>query len=382
MKLTLWLASLVVLVSLAVGCGSAAPAPSPTSAPAAPTKAAAPAATTAPAAAPTTAAAQPTAAAAAAPTQAAAATGKRANVALVPGGPHPYFEPWKPGLADAIKDFGLKGEFRAPQEWTLNAQNQLIDSMVSQGFNAFGIFPGDVNGTNGKIDELSAKSIPSLDLAGPTNEPTKAFFCLTTDVGQSAYLGTQALIKAMGGKGKIMHGTGFLVDPNTQIRIDAVKKAVAETNGAVTLVQTLADIDDQEKADKAINSFLAANKDNVDGIVTTAYVPSVVAATALRNLGDKRIKMVGIDTDPVVLNAIKDGFLYGTMSQNPYGQAYVGSYVLDRLVQGYKKKSGAPWKIDSGTFLITADAVTTYLDQLKPITQKLKQQMDDYLVAP
>jgi ribose transport system substrate-binding protein len=362
--------SMVVVVSFVAACSSAAPA-APTAKPA-----------SAPAAAQPTSAAAAQSTPVAAPTKGAAATGKTANIALVSGGPHPYFDPWKTGLADAIKDFGLKGEFRAPQEWTLNAQNQLIDSMVSQGFNAFGIFPGDVNGTNGKIDELAAKGIPSLDLAGPTNQPTKAYFCLTTDVAESAYLGTKALIKAMGGKGKIMHGTGFLVDPNTQLRENAVKKAVDETNGAVTLVQTLADIDDQEKADKAINSFLAANKDKVDGIITTAYIPSVVAATALRNLGDKRIKMVGIDTDPVVLNAIKDGFVYGTMAQNPYGQAYVGSYVLNRLVQGYKKKADAPWKVDSGTFLITSDTVATYMDELKPITQKLKEQMDGYLVAP
>ncbi len=77
----------------------------------------------------------------------------------------------------------------------------------------------------------------------------------------------------MGGKGKIIHGTGFLVDPNTQIRIKAVEKAVAETNGAVELVQILADIDGQETADKAINSFLAARGNEIDGIITRPTCP-------------------------------------------------------------------------------------------------------------
>lgn len=355
-------------LGLAACAQPAAPAPTPTTAPK-------PAATTPPAA--TQAPAVPTATKAPAPA-------KRAIIALVPGGPHPYFNPWKPGLEDALKDFGIpKGEFRSPQEWSLNAQNQVIDSMVAQGFNAFGIFPGDVNGSNGKIDELAAKGIPTLTLAGPVNEPTKAVFCPTTDVGDSAYQATKHLIQAMGGKGSIVHGTGFLVDPNTQLRIKAVEKAVGETNGAVTLVQNLADIDDQEKADKAINSFLAANKDKIDGFVTTAYVPTVVAATALRNIGDKRIKMVGIDDDKIVLDAIKDGFVYGTMAQNPYGQAYVGAYVLDLLVQGWKKKAGAPFKIDSGTLLISAKNLTTYADELKTLTKQLQSTFKDkYLTAP
>ncbi|MDE3088915.1 MAG: substrate-binding domain-containing protein [Chloroflexota bacterium] len=307
------------------------------------------------------------------PTQAAATKTKKNSdvlVAEVPGGPHPYFQPWEPGLADAVKDFGLgQSAFKSPPEWTLAAQNQLINSMVAQGYNAFGIFPGDASGTNGTIDELVAKGIPVLALAGCVNEPTKSTFCLATDVGQSAYLGTKALIQAMGGKGKIIHGTGFLVDPNTQKRIKAVEKAVAETNGAVTLVQVLADIDSQEAADKAINSFLAAHGSEIDGIVTSAYVPSTVAATALRNLGDKRIKMVGIDDDPIVLNAIKDGYLAGTMAQNPYGQAYVGAMVLGYLSTGCTRKADAPWYIDSGTLLINQANLTTYKDDLKKITK-------------
>ena len=306
------------------------------------------------------------------------------RVAVVPGGPHPYFLPMEPGLADSVAAFGLgKSEFKSPPEWNLDAQNQLINSMVAQGFNAFGIFPGDANATNATIDELVAKGIPVMALAGCVTEPTQATFCLATDVAQSAYLGTKALIEAMGGKGKIIHGTGFLVDPNTQLRIDAVEKAVAETNGAVELVEVLADIDDQEAADKKINSFLAARGNEIDGIITTAYVPSTVAATALRNLGDKRIKMVGIDDDPIVLDAIRDGFLVGTMAQNPYGQAYIGAQVLGLLVNGCTKKADAPYYVDSGTLLISEKNIDSYSEDLKVLTQQISDEFPSkYLDCP
>ena len=36
---------------------------------------------------------------------------------------------------------------------------------------------------------------------------------------------------------------------------------------------------------------MAAQGSEVDGIVTTAWVPAVVAAQALTNMGDKRIKI-------------------------------------------------------------------------------------------
>ena len=181
----------------------------------------------------------------------------------------------------------------------------------------------------------------------------------------------------MGGKKRIAHFTGFLVDPNTQLRIDAVNKAAKEEGAEV--VQVIADIDAPEPAEEKINAYLAAHANDVDGIVTTAWVPAVVAANALRRIGDKRIKMVGIDHDEVVLKAIKDGFVNGTMLQNPYGQGYIGSFAADRLRNGCTVKADAPWKsnaltnkfIDSGTVFVDASGVDNYVAAMQGITKTL-----------
>lgn len=313
------------------------------------------------------------------------------KVALVPGGPHPYFAAWEQAAADAAKDFGIAAEYKVPAKWELSLQNELIESLVGQGFNAFLVFPGDAVGTNATLAELAEFGIPSAALAGCTKDPTSASFCLGTDVYRSAYLGTKELIAALGGKGNIAHFTGFLVDPNTQLRIQAVEKAVEEAGGEVKLIQVIADIDAPEPADQKINAFLAAQGKEVDGIVTTAWVPAVVAATSLRNLGDKRIKMVGIDHDEVVLQAIKDGYVHGTMLQNPYGQGYIGSYAMNLIRGGCSVKADAPWIktaqtehfIDSGTAFVGADKVDTYQDAMKAVTQEvMKTFKDTYLACP
>ena len=105
----------------------------------------------------------------------------------------------------------------------VSQQNELLESLVTQGYNAFLIFPGDPVGT--RRDGAASSSTPArpvIALAGCLKDPDKAAFCLGTDTGNSAYLGTKELFKAMGGKKRIAHFTGFLVDPNTQLRIDAV----------------------------------------------------------------------------------------------------------------------------------------------------------------
>ncbi len=314
------------------------------------------------------------------------------EVALIPGGPHPYFAAWAQAGADAKRDFHLEAaDYKVPPSWTLSQQNDLISSLASQGYNAFLIFPGDPVGTRPTVAELADNSIPSVALAGCLQDPSKALFCLSTDTGNSAYIGTKALIKSMGGKGRIAHFTGFLVDPNTKVRMDNVAKAVAETHGAVTLIQTIADIDAPEPAQDKINAFLATQGSQVDGIVTTAWIPAVVTATALRKIGDKRIHMIGIDHDPVVLAAVKDGFADGTMLQNPYGQGYIGSYVMSRLASGCKVNDAAPWGhtaqttrfIDSGTALAGPAEVDHYLDTMRGITKALLTDFDKkYLTCP
>ena len=304
----------------------------------------------------------------------------------MPGGPHPYFAGWEPGLTDAAKDFGIaKVEYQVPAEWKLETQTQLLESLAARGTNAFGIFPGDAVGINSTLGELKAGGLPSIAIAGCAQDPTDAAFCFSTDVFQAAYVGTKVLIAAMGGKGAIVHVAGLLVDPNTTLREQAVKKAVDETKGAVTLLQTVGDTDNQEQGDQKINALLAAQKDKIGGIIATAYISSVVTATALRNLGDRRIKMVGIDDDKIVLDGIRGGFVAGTIAQNPYGQAYIGTYALDLLASGCTVKADAPWIatpqtahfVDSGTVVISADNVGTYAEDLKALTKTMQANFKD-----
>ncbi len=305
------------------------------------------------------------------------------RIALIPGGPHPYFAAWEQAGADAAKEFNLgAAEYKVPQKWELGLQNQMLESLVTQGYNGFLIFPGDPVGTVAIANELADTGAPVIALAGCLKDPSDAQFCMGTDTGNSAYLGTKELLKELGSGAKIAHFTGFLVDPNTQLRIDAVEKAAQE--GGAEVIQVIADIDAPEPAEEKINAYLAAHASEVDGIITTAWVPAVVASSALRKIGDKRIKMVGIDHDEVVLKAIKDGFVHGTMLQNPYGQGYIGSYAADKLRTGCTVKADAPFKsnaltnkfIDSGTVFAGVNDVDNYVASMQAITKTLFEDFE------
>ena len=101
--------------------------------------------------------------------------------------------------------------------------------------------------------------------------------------------------------------------------------------------------------------------------------------------------MVGIDHDEVVLQAIKDGFVNGTMLQNPYGQGYIGSYALDKLRTGCTVKADAPLEVERADRQVRRQRhglrrcrrqVDTYVDAMRGITKDLLATFeDDYLTA-
>ena len=97
------------------------------------------------------------------------------KVALVPGGPHPYFAAWEKAGQDAMKDFNLgAADYRVPQKWELSVQNSLLESLLSQGYNAFLVFPGDPVGSNSTVQELTENGAPVIATAGCLKEPTTA----------------------------------------------------------------------------------------------------------------------------------------------------------------------------------------------------------------
>jgi ribose transport system substrate-binding protein len=307
--------------------------------------------------------------------------GSKVKLALIPGGAHPYFQPWKTTAEQDKTDFKLGDvTFNETGEWDQGKQNNVISSLAAQGYNAFGIFgvsPTDINST---FEDLKAKGFAVGSLAScPAGDTNSADFCLSTDVEAAAYKAAKATIDAIGGQGTIVHLTGNNVDSNTQRRIAGVKKAVAETNGKVTELPVITDIDkDLSTAQKAVADLLASKGKEINGIVTTAYNPAVAAADGVAS-SKLPIKVVAIDDDAKILAGIKSGGVAATVTQNPVGQAYVGGWLLALLQskQCTMKKPGVI--VDSGSFIVTKANVATYDDERKAKTKELQTEFASQL---
>lgn len=312
-----------------------------------------------------------------APSETESASGPKAlseiKVALVPGGAAAYFQPWIQAGLDAKADFGIGDViFNETSEWDQTKQTAALNALGAEGYTAFGVFGVSATDINTTFSALKSAEFATGSLAScPASDVNEADFCLSTDTGLAAYKATVEVIKAMGGSGNLVALSGDATDTNTVRRVDAVKKAVDETNGAVTLLTTITDIEgDLQLAQKAVDDLLALRGSEIQGIVATTYNTAIATAQGLTATG-LPIKAVGTDDDPITLAAIEAGVLQGTVVQNPYGQGYIGTWAVANLQAGICTVNEPGFRVDSGSFLVTKETIPTYDNDRKATTQEI-----------
>jgi ribose transport system substrate-binding protein len=243
-------------------------------------------------------------------------------------------------------------------------------------------------------NRIVARGIPIIDFALCSTPPTPALLCVATNTKASAYEQTQIIIKKIGGKGNIALLTGNLTDPNTTLREEGTQEAIAATHGAVHLVKIVAGIDSASAAPPAVEALLAAYGSNLQGMLSTANYPSIAAASIFaKNPQFRHIVFIAEDNAPTVVSAIKSGYIYGTMYQNPAGMMYVAAdWIYRILADGCTLRANAPWSVgtatphlvNAGYFFVGKSDVNQYtgFESIPSATNSLIANTSQYLSCP
>ena len=297
---------------------------------------------------------------------------------------HPYVEEVQKGVIGYERDTGIKIKRQIGQSWTQDNENANVEPLAAQGYKGFSLYPADASAANGLYEELVQNGAYVVSYGAPTTLPTPASFCVATDVKQAAMEATEALIGFMGGKGNILNVLELVEDPNTILRKEGVEAAVAKYP-EVQIIQEIAGMESIETSTAKIQDALSARIEEIDGVICTGYTPTVAAATILSEWNqtpdNKRIHFVGIDTDSVVLDAIRQGAIDATVSQNPYGHGYITCALLSYLLDGWQANPDR-YFINSGTVLVTKDNVDTFEDEVRAITAQIMGELETKYLSP
>lgn len=286
--------------------------------------------------------------------------------------PHPYFESVKGGIESWEEDTGIEVKKVLGQEWTQDNENENVEALAAQGYEAFFIYPTDPTAANGLYEELVDRGIYVVNFGAKTTEPTPASFYVGTDIRQAALDGAEKLCELLNYKGNILNVLEVIADSNTILRKDAIEEVAAKYPD-IHIIREIADMQTVEESMEKIQNALSAQVEEIDGIICTGFTTTIAATSILsefHDTHDRYIHFVGIDDDPTVLDAIKKGLIDTTVAQNPWGTGYVSAELCKRLLDGWTPKTGG-YAVYAGHVLVTKDNVDTYFDELVDLTMDI-----------
>ena len=299
--------------------------------------------------------------------------------------PHPYKTEVRSGVERFEAETGVAVLKVVGQQWTQDNENVNIEALSTKGHKAFSIYPGDPVGANALFGQLKGRGQTVVAYGAEPALPTPVPFTVATDIKGAAMTAAERLIELMGGKGRILNVLELVTDINTKKRDEGIREVVAKHPG-VEIIQTISDMTQVSEATVKLQSALAARMDEIDGIITTGYNPTIAAASVLtewhKDAKRKRIRFIGIDTGATVLQAIRDGSIDATIAQNPPGHGYVSCMLLKLLLDGWTPVQDYQF-IDAGIVVVTKDNLDGYAAEVRKITDRIAGDLrTKYLRAP
>lgn len=298
--------------------------------------------------------------------------------------PHPYITEVENGVKASEADNNVKILKVVGQEWTQDNENNNIKALSTKAHKAFSIYPGDPAGANGLFKQLKSNNQIVVAYGAEPGLPTPAAFTVATDIKGAAMVAAEALVKMMGEKGNILNVLETVTDINTQKRKEGIEEVVAKYPN-VKIYNTISDMSQVSVAKEKIDGALAAGANDIDGIITTGYNPTIAAAAILtewhKDASHKRIRYIGIDTGPTVIKAIRDGHIDATVAQNPFGHGYISTTILKMMLDGWKPVKDYQF-INAGIVVITKENVDTYAQDVQKITDGIVADLKTKYLTP
>ncbi len=308
-----------------------------------------------------------------------AQAGKQITIAYVTNGPYTFWTYAHAGCLKAEMEFGVKVNFFKPPSATLEEQKRFIETQIAKGVDGLAISVIDPDNMTPFINEICAKiPVVMFDSDAPKSN-RKAY------IGMSNYaagrLAGRKIEEQLPNGGNLVIFVGRLDAQNAVERRQGIidelqgKPYAAQYPGKMTpqgrvncgkwtILDTRTDGGDESRAKGNAEDILVKYPDLDLMIGLWSYnTPAIISA--VQDAGKQgEIKIIGFDEEVVVLRGIKDGYVAGTIVQNPYEYGRTSIEVLYKLIK--KMDAGIPPDklVDVPARVITADKVDGFMADL------------------
>ena len=246
-------------------------------------------------------------------------------IAVIPKGTASmWWEVVRKGAESAAQENDYEIIWTGPeQENDREKQIQVVEDAVTQRVAAIVLGPNDAFALVRPVKEAREAGIPIIIIDSSLNSSDYEAFAATNNYAGGADA-ARRLAAALNKKGKVILTCFIQNSASTDERAKGFKETLAKEFPEITLVEEQYTQGTVEDALQKTEDMLTSHND-IDGIFAVNQPTSVGAYKALQsqNLTGK-IKFVGFDSDPVLLEGIEKGEVDSLIVQDPYKIGYVG----------------------------------------------------------
>jgi len=291
----------------------------------------------------------------------AAAPPERKTIAVIPKGTtHVFWKSVEAGAKKAGEDLGVNIIWKGPMTENDRAQQvQLVQQFVSEKVDALVLAPLDHKALVQPVKAATAKNIPVIifDSALEGQAPKDFASFVATDSEKAGALGGDHLKTLMGGKGDAIILRYLAGSASTDSREKgAITAITAITAGkAGKAIKMISDnryggATSAEAKTAALNMLDDIKK--AGGVFCPNESTTLGMLLALRQAGlAGKIKFVGFDASPPLVEALKKGEIDALVVQDPRGMGYKAVEAAVKVLRGEKVDA----RIDTGAVLVTKD---------------------------
>ena len=278
----------------------------------------------------------------------------KAKVAFVTNNPESFWTIAEAGCRKAEGEFNVEVVFRRPSSGDSAEQTEIINTLKNQDIKAMAISVINPKGQSAHLDEIAAK----MPLITQDNDaPQTKRLCY---IGTNNYLAGRSvgeMVKeVLPNGGVIAIFVGQLEPLNARQRAQGVLdeldgQPAPEDINSIEISKNKMEFgkyrlhgiftDQPEGIQKSVENTkdvltaLAGEKD-ICLIGLWAYNPPAILTACKDKEKLGKVKIIGFDEDAATLKGIADGYIYGTVVQDPFGFGYESVKMMAALAKGDK----------------------------------------------
>jgi ribose transport system substrate-binding protein len=260
---------------------------------------------------------------------------------IAKGFSHQFWQAVKAGAESAAKANGVTITFEAPStEAEIDKQTDMLNAAIAKKPQGLGFAALDSKAQVPALQKAADAGIPIVAFDSGVESDLPLTTC-TTDNVNAAGAAADKLAEAIGGEGEVATQVHDQTSATGIGRRDGFLARIKEKYPKITVVD-IKYANDALKATEDIKATLQAFP-NLKGIFASNEGTAIGLAVAIKETKSK-IVGVGYDSGKSQKDAINDGTLIGSISQNPVG---IGECVVNSLAKAIKGEK-LPKIVDTG----------------------------------